>query len=141
MVVCDLPKVETRVRFPLLAHFFIYMFDLKKLILSFGHAVNGVKAALDDQSFRIQVVIGAVVFALAFYFRLQKFEFLILILTVISVLTLEMINTSIERILDLLHPEKHPEIKIIKDISAAAVLLAALGALVIGLKIFIPYVF
>ncbi|KKU40201.1 MAG: Diacylglycerol kinase, partial [Candidatus Azambacteria bacterium GW2011_GWD2_46_48] len=66
---------------------------------------------------------------------------LILILTVISVLTLEMINTSIERILDLLHPEKHPEIKIIKDISAAAVLLAALGALVIGLKIFIPYVF
>jgi len=62
-------------------------------------------------------------------------------LTVISVLTLEMINTSIERILDLLHPEKHPEIKIIKDISAAAVLLAALGALVIGLKIFIPYVF
>ncbi|KKU39033.1 MAG: Prokaryotic diacylglycerol kinase [Candidatus Azambacteria bacterium GW2011_GWE2_46_45] len=78
------------------------MFDFKKLILSFGHAVNGVKAAMDDQSFRIQVVIGAVVFALAFYFRLQKFEFLILILTVISVLTLEMINTSIERILDLL---------------------------------------
>lgn len=117
------------------------MVDFKKLILSFKYAFGGLKAAWEDQSFRIQVFAGAVVFALAFYFRLQEFEFLILILTVILVLVLEMINTAIERILDLLHPEEHPEIKIIKDISAAAVLLAALGALAIGLKIFIPHVF
>jgi diacylglycerol kinase len=70
---------------------------------------------------------------------LKALERAVLILTILLVLTLELINSQIERILDFLEPNHDPRIKRIKDLSAAAVLLACLGSIVIGLLILLPY--
>ena len=63
-----------------------------------------------------------------------------LILTILVVLSLELINSQIEKFLDLIQPEHHPRVKIIKDFSAGAVLLSAIGSVVIGLLIFWPHI-
>lgn len=63
----------------------------------------------------------------------------ILLLTMMVVLSLELINSQVEKFLDILHPDHHPRVKIIKDFSAGAVLLSSLGSIIIGLLIFWPY--
>ena len=65
-------------------------------------------------------------------------EWLVVVLCITVVLTLEMINTAIEKLCDVVQPDYHPQIKIIKDIAAGAVLIAALGSIIIGAIIFVP---
>ena len=74
-----------------------------------------------------------------FYFPLPSLERAVLILTIILVLSLELINSQIERILDFLQPDHDPKIERIKDLSAAAVLVASLGSIAIALLILLPY--
>ena len=115
--------------------------SLKKLVNSFKNAFSGLRVAiLQEQTFKIQAFIAIFVLLLSFYFKVSKIDFLILFLVMILVLSLELINSQIERILDYLNQEFDEKIKIIKDLSAAAVLLAALSSLVIGFLIFIPYI-
>ncbi|MCD6500628.1 diacylglycerol kinase [bacterium] len=116
------------------------MINFRKLCLSFKRAFEGLKIAiLEEQTFRIQVMTGILILFLMIYFPLTILERAILILTVILVLSLELINSQIERILDFLQPNHDPKIKKIKDLSASAVLLASLGSIVIGLLILLPY--
>jgi diacylglycerol kinase len=115
--------------------------SLKKLVNSFKNAFSGLRVAIfQEQTFKIQTFIAIFVLLLSFYFKISKIDFLILFLVIILVLSLELINSQIERILDYLNQEFDEKIKIIKDLSAAAVLLAALSSLVIGFLIFIPYI-
>lgn len=93
----------------------------------------------EEQTFKIQVVAAILVLFLMFWFPLTALERAILILSIILVLSLELINSQIERILDFLQPNHHPKIKRIKDLSASAVLIASLGSIVIGLLILLPY--
>lgn len=74
-----------------------------------------------------------------FYFPTSRAEKAILATTIFAILTLEMVNIVIERVLDFLHPDHHEEIRIIKDLMAAIVLIASFGAAVIGLIIFWPH--
>ena len=75
---------------------------------------------------------------MAIFLRLNPLEWLILLLTTALVVILELINTSIEAIVDLVEPNIKNGAKIAKDISAAAVLISALMSIAVGLLLFLP---
>lgn len=112
---------------------------LKKFVKRFGHAFDGLKSAISEQVFGVFCMIALAVIAFMFIFKVALYEKIVLILTITFVMTLELINSRIERILDIFQPNQDPNVKVIKDISAAAVLLACLGAAIIGILIFWPY--
>lgn len=78
---------------------------------------------------------------LMFYFPTSRTEKAVITTAIFAVLTLELINIAIERLLDFLQPEYSDKVRIIKDLMAAIVLLASLGAAVIGLIVFWPHIF
>lgn len=106
---------------------------------SFGFAFEGLKTAFSKgRNFKIQFSLGALAIVLGIILKISIFEWLDLTLVIASVLILELLNTSMEAIVDLVSPEVHPKAKIAKDVSAAAVLIASIGAVVIGGLLFIP---
>ena len=103
-------------------------------------SVSGLAIAfMEENNFRKQFVIGIVVIFLMIGFDLNSIEKSILLLTILVVLSLELINSQIEKFLDVVQPELHPKVKEIKDFSAGAVLLASFGSVIIGVLIFLPY--
>lgn len=111
-------------------------------IKSFIHAFNGLKMAFrKEPNFRIHAVTTIMVIAAGLYFKLSTTEWLAIIIVIGLVLVTELLNTAIENIADFISPERHEKIKTIKDIAAAAVLISAIVALVVGLLIFIPKIF
>ena len=116
------------------------MINFKKLVLAFKVAIRGLGLVIrEEQTFRIQVVAAVLVIFFMFYFPLTAPERTILILAIVLVLGLEIINSQIERILDLLQPNFDPKIRRIKDLSASAVLVVSIGSFFVGLLIFLPY--
>ncbi len=115
------------------------IFNFKKLIKNFGYAFEGLKSALSEQTFRIFCFMALFVIALMFLFGVTLKERIILILIITFLLALELINSQIERALNIFQPNYDPKVKVIKDISAGAVFLASLGAAIIGILIFWPY--
>lgn len=113
--------------------------DFSKLLKSFKNAFQGLKSAFNEQVFRIFCFISVLVIILMIVLGLSLLEKIILILVIISLLTVELLNSQIERILDVSSPVYHSKIRRIKDIFAGAVLLASFGALIIGFLIFLPY--
>lgn len=113
---------------------------MKRHTVSFKHAIDGVLYAVKTQpNFRIHLVAAIVVSLSGVYFHISTTEWLFLIFTFIWVITAEMINTALESVVDLLSPERQEAAKIAKDTAAGMVLLSAIGAVVIGLIIFCPY--
>lgn len=113
---------------------------LKKLVSSFKNAFEGLRIAFwAEQSFRIQLAIAGLVVILMFCFPLHSLERVLLFLTIGVVLGMELLNSQLEKILDFLQPDHDPRIKKIKDLSAAAVFVAVLSSVIVGLFIFIPY--
>jgi len=106
---------------------------------SFKHAFRGLVYTLEESTFRIMLAIALIVAVLAIVFRVTLIEASVLVLTVTLVLGLESLNTQIEKVLDILEPRTNYRIGVIKDVSAAAVLIASIGAFIIGLIIFLPY--
>lgn len=109
---------------------------------SFRHAFAGWWYVLRSQrNAWIHAVASVAVFVLALWLGLGRLEWSILMLTVALVWVAEFVNTSVEAVVDLLSPEIHPRAKVAKDVAAAAVLIAALAAVVIGLLILGPPLF
>lgn len=77
---------------------------------------------------------------LAYFLRIDRVEISILFFAILLVLTLEMINTTFESLIDLVAPDWREKARIAKDVAAAAILLAAIGAVIIGILIFGPYI-
>jgi diacylglycerol kinase len=116
------------------------MIKFKKLIKSFKYALAGLnKAFWEEQNFRIDLLVAAIVLALASWLQIMVWQFMILLIIIAIVLILELLNSILERFVDLLKPSLHAYAKDIKDMTAAAVFIAALTALIIGLLIFLPY--
>ena len=116
------------------------MLSIKRLIKSFHYASRGIGIAWRyEQSFRIQAIAAAVVVALIFWFKVALGETIALILLIILVLTLEIINSILERFVDVFKPRIHPMVQEIKDLMAGAVLIASVGALIVGALILGPY--
>jgi len=108
-------------------------------IKSFEFAIEGIKTALKNEpNLQIHIIIGVLVFVLAGILRFNIFEWIVLLFTVTLVIVLELINTSIESIVNLVSPEIKPQAKVAKDVAAAAVLVTAIMSIVIGALLFLP---
>ena len=106
---------------------------------SFRHALRGWIYVLRTQKNAwIHALIATLVFILCFWLGLQPRDWAVIVLTTAMVFTAEFINTAIEAVVDLASPAKHPLAKVGKDVGAAAVLIAALSAILIGLLILGP---
>lgn len=119
---------------------------MKSFILSrlqsFRHAFRGLFYVMKTQrNAWIHTAIAFAVFVLGLWLKISLTEWAILILTTALVFMAEFINTSIEAVVDLASPNKHPLAKIGKDVGAAAVLISALAAVLIGLLILVPPLF
>ena len=93
-----------------------------------------------EQNFRIQLCAMMVALLLAWVFGVRTWEWMLIVLAGGSVLVLECINSGVERLVDLVQPRLHGYVREIKDIMAAAVLIASVVALAIGIIIFLPHV-
>jgi diacylglycerol kinase (ATP) len=112
---------------------------LRRRVASFGHAVRGVGSALRSEvHLRLHAAATVVVLGLGLYFDLARLEWALVALAVASVWAAELMNTAVEALTDLASPDYHPLAGKAKDVAAGAVLLAALGALAVGLLVFGP---
>lgn len=115
-------------------------FSIVARIRSFKYAFKGIWFLLSSQhNAWIHVAAALAVIVFGFFFHVSPTEWCLLILTMTSVFAAEGFNTAIEFLADAAHPELHPLIGKAKDVAAGAVLLAAIGAVIIGGFIFIPY--
>jgi diacylglycerol kinase len=106
---------------------------------SFGHAFRGWFYVLrTQQNAWIHAVAASSVFIMALWLKLPPRDWAVLVITIAMVFTAEFINTAIEAVVDLASPAHHPLAKVGKDVGAAAVLIAALASVVIGLLILGP---
>jgi len=114
-------------------------FSIRKQFKSFSYAFSGMKTALkEEHNARIHLVAAVAVLVCAAFFRLNAYEWIAVIFAIGFVFAMELFNSAIENTADFILLEKHETIRKIKDLSAAAVLVSAVAALVIGLIIFLP---
>ena len=110
---------------------------LRQRAASFGHAWRGVAAAWRSEvHLRLHGLATVAVVALGFYCRLGRLEWALVTLAVGLVWSLELVNTAVEAVVNLVSPEYHPLAGKVKDMAAGAVLTAAIGAAVVGLIVF-----
>ena len=109
------------------------------LVRSFYFALAGIAYLFRTQrNARIELITGVVACGLAFWLKIDLTQWAILALTICAVLILEALNTSIEAAVDLASPQQHRLAKIAKDVSASAVLIASIGAVIVGLLVLGP---
>ena len=114
-------------------------FSIRRRIRSFAYAIGGIGRFIrNEHNARIHVVATVCVIVAAVWFRVSHGEAIALSFAVGLVWVTEILNTCLERTLDFITRGLHPEIKIIKDLAAGAVLVASITALITGLIIFIP---
>ncbi len=109
------------------------------LLASFRYAFDGIAHLFRTQrNAQIHGVISIIIVLCGLAFQIGKAEWLAIALAIMVVLCAEGANTAIEAVVDLASPAYHPLAKIAKDVAAGMVLLAALGAVIIGIIIFLP---
>ena len=114
---------------------------MKKFHRSLKDAGNGIKESLIfERNFKIMFFISFVIVGAMFYFPTSRIEKAVLATVIFAILTLEMVNIVVERILDFIHPGHNEDVRIIKDLIAAIVLIASFGAFVVGIIIFWQYI-
>jgi diacylglycerol kinase (ATP) len=117
-------------------------FSIRARVRSFEYAFAGIRDFFEaEHNAILHLVSTAVVICLGVSFRVSVMEWIALVFAIGFVWVAELFNTAIEKIMDFISMEKRSEIKFIKDLSAAAVLVAAITALVTGAVIFIPKIF
>lgn len=117
------------------------MIRFNRLLKSFTYALRGLfKVFREEQNLRVQTLAGILALVLAWSFGLTRLEWLILIIVICLVILMEVVNSAVERITDVLKPRINNYVKEIKDIMAAAVMLAAMVAVITGLILFIPHI-
>ena len=106
---------------------------------SFFYALQGIKTAFrNEPNLRIHTFMAIAASIIGIIVRLSTLEWLILIFTIFWVIALELLNTVLEAIVNLVSPEIQPYAKTAKDVSAAAVLVAAFLSVIVGLVLLIP---
>lgn len=108
-------------------------------IRSFKYAFSGLKTLLvEEHNARIHLAAAIVVIVAACLLQISRLEWMAILFCIALVFCAEAFNSAIENLADFVAPQKHLQIKKIKDLSAAAVLIAALVASIIGLLVFVP---
>ena len=112
---------------------------LKKFFNSFTYPIKGLKYAYrNEQNLAFDVGMALLVIIFSFIFKLDASEWAVVMITIGLVLSMELVNTAIEAVVDLVTEEYHPLAKVAKDTSAAAVFVIAIAAAIVGLIIFLP---
>ncbi len=108
---------------------------------SMGFAFDGLRYAFRSQrSLRIESIIAGFIVVIGFALNISRLEWVIVIISISFVIGLELVNTALEAVVDLVSPEYHPVAKVAKDVASAAVLTGGVGGLVAGLVIFGAYI-
>jgi diacylglycerol kinase len=111
----------------------------QRFLKALKNAFNGMKYFfLHERNGKIQFTVSVIVIALAVGLRISNNEWLVVLLCIGVVISLEMLNTAIENLCNMVQEEYHPTIKIIKDVAAAAVLWISFISVVIACIIFLP---
>lgn len=106
---------------------------------SAGHAMDGISYTIShERNFRIEIIVACLVTAFSYFLKVSVIEWCILLLTISLVLVLEMVNTAIERTVDLVTKDYYELAKNAKDVAAGAVLVASMFSVVLGILIFLP---
>jgi len=114
-------------------------FSFRNRLKSFGFAFNGIKVLIrEEHNARIHLLAVVCIIIAGFAFKISSLEWIAVVVSFGFVIAMEIVNSAIEGISDFISPDKHEMIKKIKDLSAAAVLIAAITAFIIGLIIFVP---
>lgn len=117
------------------------MINVKKLMVSFTYAIEGVKYAFShDQNLRIHFYVAALVIIASIFFRVNAFEMGILGVMILLVICTEMINSAIEQMVNLIINEHRREAQIAKDVAAGMVLVASIGSVIVGILVFTPHI-
>lgn len=109
------------------------------IINSFKYAFRGLREVVStERNVKIHLLFAILAVVLSFLLKLQLLELLFVIISITVVLFAEIINTALEKTLDLISQENSHKVQLIKDMSAAAVLLTALNAIAVALVVFVP---
>jgi diacylglycerol kinase len=112
---------------------------MKKTIKSMRYAFAGIRLCFDSEpNFRIHSGLTIIVLILSIACNISTNEWIAVCFCIAFVISMEMLNTAIEKLCDVVHKELHPGIKKIKDIAAGAVLVSAFFSLITGSIIFLP---
>lgn len=108
---------------------------------SFGFAISGIKTAVMlNRNMKIHLVIALFVLVASFIFGLTTLEIAVILMVIVLVIGVEMVNTAIEEVVDLVTKDYREEAKYAKDVSAGMVLVVAIGSFIVGLMIFLPHI-
>ncbi|MFC5412331.1 diacylglycerol kinase family protein [Larkinella bovis] len=111
--------------------------DVRKNLRSFRYAIEGILALFRfENNAKIHFLAAVAVIAGGLWLRLDRTEWALVLTQVGLVLAAEAFNTAIEKLADVVSPERHPQIKAVKDLSAGAVLLVVILAVIVGILIF-----
>ncbi|TCD10550.1 diacylglycerol kinase family protein [Pedobacter frigidisoli] len=114
-------------------------FSVLDRIKSFKYAFNGLRLFFaNDHNGRVHLFAAIAAIALSFYLKLSNLEWIAILSVIAAVMVAEIINSAIEKLADVIYPDYHPKIKVVKDLAAAAVLIAAFLAIAVGAIVFIP---
>ncbi|MEP7264213.1 MAG: diacylglycerol kinase family protein [Bacteroidota bacterium] len=114
-------------------------FSFRSRLKSFRYAFNGMRLLiLQEHNARIHFVAAIIAILMGYILNLTSAEWCLLTLVIAGVFIAELINTAIENLCNVVQPDYHEKIKVVKDVSAAAVLLAALSAVIVAMILFIP---
>lgn len=114
---------------------------MNRKILSFKFALAGILTALKEEpNLKFHFFAGLLAVIVSILLRISKEDWFIIVFLIGFVISLELTNTAIEAMVDAFTDEEHPRAKFAKDISAGAVLIAAVTSAVLGILIFLPYI-
>jgi diacylglycerol kinase (ATP) len=117
------------------------MLNIAKLVKSFGYAIEGLRYSFKfNQNIKIHIFAAFIAIIASFFLGLDNSEVFDVCILIVFVISAEMINTSIEEVINLLVNEHRLEAKIAKDVSAGMVLLIAMFAAIVGVFIFVPHI-
>lgn len=115
-------------------------YDFKKQLRSFGYAWKGIQSCVGkEQNLSFHLIAAIAVIIAGIVLGITRTEWIMVVMCIGTVIAAELFNTAIEKLVDLVSPERHPVAGRVKDIAAGAVLICAVAAAIIGLIIFIPY--
>jgi diacylglycerol kinase len=111
-----------------------------KFFKSFLYALQGITASVSDQrNLKVQFAVALITIGAGFYFGITSLEWCVILLTIAMVISLEMMNSAVENVVDLITRENNPLAGKAKDIAAGAVLFASIIAIIVGVLVFKKY--
>jgi diacylglycerol kinase (ATP) len=117
-------------------------FSIIDRIKSFNYAFSGLKLFfVNDHNGRVHLFAAIIAIGLSLYLKISSLEWIAILSVISAVFVTEILNSAIEKLADVVSPDFHPKIKVVKDLAAAAVLVAAFLAVAVGLLVFIPKLF